>query len=187
MRSRAVVVVVCSVWLGGCAAVVYVPRAIDRMSEGPAAPSGFEYHRHDGRTVSGEPFRIRHFVDPEARRRFVVALVDGKLFSSRSADITRDMEAAHGVFAAASGRSESEVHRLFGPPQATSRFEDVRVLWYVRERDDVFALVFRQDRYVTGFRLDRKEMERILVTPSPYAAASPPLTALRRSARTGRS
>lgn len=181
MWCRIVILLLCAALSGGCAAVVYVPRAIDRMMEGPDAPSGFEYHRHDGKTVSGETFRIRHFVDPDARRRFVVALVDGKLFSSRSSDVTRDMEAARGVFAAAGGRSESEAQRLFGPPHATTRFEDVRVLWYVRERDDVFALVFRQDRYATGFRMDRKEMERMLEKPSPYAAGAPAIRGLRRS------
>lgn len=181
MWCRVAVLLLCAFVSGGCAAVVYVPRAIDRMMEGPDAPSGFEYHRHDGRTVSGESFRIRHFVDPETRRRFVLALVGGKLFSSRSADVTRDMEAARSAFAPAAGRSESEVQRLFGPPHATTRFEDVRVLWYLRDRDDVFALVFRQDRYATGFRLDRKEMERILEKPSPYAARAPALRGLRRS------
>jgi hypothetical protein len=169
MWSRIAGLLLCAVASTGCAAVVYVPRAIDLLSEGPSAPSGFEYYRHDGHTVGGEPFRIRHFVDPDARLRFVVALVGGKLFSSRSADVTRDMEAARAMFVAAGGRSGSDAQRLFGPPHATTRFEDVHVLWYVRERDEVFALVFRQDRYVTGFRLDRREMERMLDKPSPYA------------------
>ncbi len=157
----------------GCAALVLVPRAIDQMMEGPSSPTGFEYYRNDGETASGQAFRIRHFVDPEARRRYVVALIDGRLFSSRAEDVSRDMEAARKIYGSAEGKSEAEVTRLYGVPQTTSRFEDVRVLWYVRDDDEGFALVFRQDRCVTSFRLDHGELERMLKRPSPYSARVP--------------
>jgi hypothetical protein len=155
--------------LSGCATIVLLPRLIDQMTEGPSGPTGFEFHRAEGETSGGEPFRIRHFLDPQAGHRFVIALIGGKVFSSRRDDVTRDLEAAQTVFKGAQGRTDAEVSQLFGTPRATSRFEDIRVLWYLRERDEVFALVFRQGRYVTAFRTDRSEMERILDKPSPYA------------------
>lgn len=142
------------------------------MMEGPAAPTGFEYYRHDGETASGEPFRIRHFLDPDGRKRFVVALVGGRLFSSRSEDLGRGMETARTVYGAVEGKSETDVARQFGAPKATTRFEDIRVLWYERDVDDVFVLVFRQGRCVAAFRTDRGEIER-LEKPSPYARMRP--------------
>lgn len=155
--------------LGGCTAIVLLPRVIDQMTEGPARPTGFEFHRAEGETPGGESFRIRHFLDPEAGQRFVVALIGGRLFSSRREDVTRDLEAGRSAYREAQGKTDAEVSRLFGAPKATSRFEDIRVFWYLREQDEVFALVFRQGRYVTAFRTDRAEMERILDKPSPYA------------------
>lgn len=165
---RHVVCLALSLLLHGCAAVVLVPRAIDQMMEGPAAPTGFEYYRHDGETASGEPFRIRHFLDPDGRKRFVVALVSGRLFSSRSEDLGGGMETARRVYGAIEGRSESDVARQFGVPKATTRFDDIRVFWYERDLDDVFVLVFRQGRCVAAFRTDRGEIER-LERPSPYS------------------
>lgn len=181
---RRAVLLALSLLLHGCAAVVLLPRAIDQMMEGPAAPTGFEYHRHDGETATGEAFRIRHFLDLDARKRYVVALVSGRLFSSRAEDVGRDIDAARAVYGAAEGKSEPEVIRLYGTPLRTSHFEDVRVLWYVREAAEVYALVFRQGRYVTAFRTDRGDLERTLEKPSPYAAEVPAATGSRSSGRT---
>jgi hypothetical protein len=80
------------------------------------------------------------------------------------------MEAARTAYPGAEGKSEADVTRLFGAPHTQSRFEDVRVFWYLRDRDDVFVLVFRQGRVATSFRTNRREMERILDTPSPYVS-----------------
>ncbi len=165
---RHVVLLALLLLLHGCAAVVLVPRAFDQMMEGPAAPTGFEYYRHDGETASGEPFRIRHFLDPDGRRRFVVALVAGRLFSSRSEDLGRGMETARSVYGAIEGTSEADVARQFGAPKVTRRFEDIGVFWYERDWDEIFVLVFRQGRCVAAFRTDHTEMER-LQKPSPYS------------------
>ena len=173
--------IVASFLLSGCAAILLVPKVTGHLAEGIPSPTGFEFHRAEGKTDGGEPFRIRHLIDPENRHRFVVVLIDGKVFSSRRDDVTRDIEAARTAYRDAQGKTEAEVARMFGAPKATSHFEDVRVLWYPGERDVVFALVFRQGRYVTAFRTDRAEMERILDKPAPYAAnygLSPPMTNL---------
>lgn len=169
---RRVVLLALSLLLHGCAAVVLVPRAIDQMMEGPAAPTGFEYYRHDGETAGGEAFRIRHFLDLDGRKRFIVALVAGRLFSSRSEDLGGGMEAARRVYGAIVGQSEHDVTRQFGVPKATTRFDDIRVFWYQRDLDDVFVLVFRQGRCVAAFRTDRGEIER-LEKPSPYSRIRP--------------
>lgn len=154
---------------GGCAAVVLVPRAIGQLSEGPDAPTGLEYHRSEGATASGEPVRIRHFVDPAARRRFVVVLVSGRLFSSRADDLTRDLDTTHRLYGALEGKPEAAVRDALGAPAAATRFEEVSVLWYV-SGDDAFALVFLQGRWFVAFRLDAAEMQRMLRAPEPYAA-----------------
>lgn len=168
MRGVAALVVAVALSLGGCTALILLPRAIDQMNEGPDGPTGFEFHRHDGATESGGRFRIRHFLDPDGRFRHVVALIDGKVFSARRDDITRDIEAARAAYPGAEGKSEADVTRLFGAPHTQSTFEDVRVFWYVRERDDVFVLIFRQGKVATSFRTNRWEMERILDKPSPW-------------------
>src|SRR5262245_45237862 len=133
MRALALVaLVLVSLLSAGCYALVIVPRAIDHLSDGPDGPVGFEFHRHDGATESGMPFRIRHFLDPGGRHRYVVALLDGKFFSTRRDDVARDMDAARVAYPGADGKSDEDVRRLFGAPHRESRFEDVRVLWYLR-------------------------------------------------------
>jgi hypothetical protein len=175
MRLAAVALLISLPLLSGCAAVVLLPRAIEQLTEGPASATGFEFHRTDGATETGQPFRIRHFLDLDARHWHVVTTVDGKTFSSRRDDITSALQEARAAYPGTEGKTEAEVTARYGAPHKQSRFEDVRVLWYVRERergvDDVFVLVFRQDRCVTGFRTNRTEMERILDRPSPWARA----------------
>src|SRR5262245_47757324 len=93
----------------GCAAILLVPKVTGHLADGIPSPTGCEFHRAEGKTESGEPFRIRHLLDPENGHRFVVVLIDGKLYSSRRDDVAPDIEAAKTTYRDAQGKTDVEV------------------------------------------------------------------------------
>jgi hypothetical protein len=170
MKVAAVLVALLPLACSGCLLVMAVPPMIDEYGWAGPETSGVEYYRHDGQTPGGEPYRIRHFLDPAAKRRHILVSVSGKVFKSGSEDFSGAISAARAACGTVcDAGTEAEVKARLGQPTATSLAENVHVLWYVRSRDQVLALIFQNGRFVTAFQTDQTEMDEMLVRPSPYS------------------
>ena len=150
----------------GCIVLWRIP---DILEETPSRSlAGVEFYRYEGRTTYGERFEVRHAVDPGARRRYRLVTVGGNVHESGWEDAGADLDAAAGAFGSATERSEAEIRAAFGAPTTITDAGPVQAWWYARERDQVFALLFRGGRLVTAFRTTGRELQGLLAKSPPY-------------------
>lgn len=150
----------------GCVLVWRIPDILDETPSTSLA--GIEYYRYEGETKYGERFLVRYAVDPPAKRRYRLVTVGRKVLESGWEDVAQELDAAARVFGRATERSEAEVRAEFGAPTTVTDTGQVQTWWYVRGRDEAFALLFRGGRLVTTFRTTERELERLLARSPPY-------------------
>src|SRR5712664_4005150 len=94
--------------LSGCMVLMAVPPMIDEYAYSRPPTSGVE------------SYRIRHFLDPAARRRYIVVDVGGRRFKSGSEDFSSAISAARTACGpACEASTEADVRARLGPPNAT--------------------------------------------------------------------
>jgi hypothetical protein len=153
--------------LSGCLVLAKVPGMVDEL--GDLSVSGVEYFRYEGLTKYQEPYRVRYLLDPEARRRYRVVVVDGKTLDSGWENVGAELEAGAAVWGASwQGRSEAEVKSSFGPPTTATDAEGVRTLWYMGRGDGAYGVVFRDGRLLVAFRTSPRELDDLLARKAPY-------------------
>ncbi len=153
--------------LGGCVFLFPLYQMVE--GRGPGEPVGVVYYRYAGETKAGEPYQVRYFLDPPAKRRYMVISIAGKVYNSGWEDYAEEIEAATRVYGPAwEGKSEEEIKARFGAPSVMTEAAEVRVWWYVRNPREVDALLFRAGRLLTAYRTNQAELNRLLAKPAPY-------------------
>jgi len=167
-RVCALLLVACAALpLGGCFVLFKVPGIVEEMSE--LSVSGVQYYRYEGQTKYHEPYRVTYLLDPEAKRRYRVVVVDGKTLDSSWENVAAELDAGAGVWGQSwQGRSESEVRSIFGPPTTATDAGDIRTLWYMGRRDGAYGVIFRQGRLLAAFRTTPRELDDLLARKPPY-------------------
>ncbi len=151
----------------GCFLAFAVPNMLSEM--GGDESTGVEFHRAEGTTRYGEPYRVRYLLDVGARRRWKVVAVGGAVVESGWEDVGGDLDAAARVFGPAwAGRTEGDVRRAFGEPASVSDVGGARTLWYARGGREVYGVLMRDGLLVTAFRMAEPEYERLRASAPPH-------------------
>jgi hypothetical protein len=153
--------------LGGCFVLMKVPGMVEEYSD--LSVSGVQYYRYEGRTKYQEPYRVVYYLDPQARRRYRVVVVDGKTLDSSWENVAAELDAGAEVWGATwRGRSEAEVRSTFGPPTTATDAGEVRTLWYMGRQEGAYGVIFRDGRLLAAFRTTPRELDDLLARRPPY-------------------
>ena len=153
--------------VSGCFLLFNVPTMIGELSSDGA--SGVEFHRAEGTTRYGERYRVSYFLDVPARRRWKVVSVAGSVVETGWEDAAGELDGAARVWGTAwAGRTEGEVRREFGVPEAVSDVGSARTLWYARGRREIYGVVLRDGRLLAAFQISEPEFARLRTRAPPH-------------------